>query len=132
VWKRTEERPAARGAFVLASAGLAAFLGYIWWPNGEYRPIQPGEKGTIQGAVRQFEEISSGRPSLPPERERELGGAPLLSSEERPEPRREEGRTPTVSTPTTTDETPTTTAETTTTQTTTTSETTQTTTTSTP
>jgi putative peptide zinc metalloprotease protein len=132
VWSRTEDRPAARGAFALASAALAAFLAYIWWPNGEYRPIQPGEKGTIQGAVRQFEKLSSGRPSLTPERERELGGAPLLSSQERPEQPREQTRTPTESTPTTTSETPTTTVETTTTETSTTATTTDATTTTTP
>jgi putative peptide zinc metalloprotease protein len=133
VWSRTEERPAARGAFALASAAAAIFLAYIWWPNGDYRPIQPGEKGTVQGAVRQFEQISSGRPSLTPDRERELGGAPLLSSEEeRPEQPRERTRTGTESTPTTTSETPTTTAETTTTETSTTATTTNATTTTTP
>jgi putative peptide zinc metalloprotease protein len=124
VWSRTEERPEARGAFVLASAALAAFLAYIWWPNGEYRPIQPGEKGTIQGAIQQLEKVSSGRPSLTPERERELGGAPLLSSRDGPVTPSQQDRTPTTETPTTTSETPTTTAETTTTATTTTATTT--------
>ena len=80
VWARTAERPAARGAFVVAFGAAAAFLGYIWWPNGDYRPIQAGEKGTIQGAVRQFVAIPSGRPALTPQREAGLGGAPLLSS----------------------------------------------------
>jgi putative peptide zinc metalloprotease protein len=80
VWTRTEGQPAARGAFVVASGAAAAFLGYIWWPNGDYRPIQPGEKGTIQGAVQQFEKISSGRPGLTKAREAALGGAPLVSS----------------------------------------------------
>jgi len=83
VWTRTEEQPAARGAFVLASATAAAFLAYIWWPNGDYRPIQRGEKGTIQGAVRQFAAIPTGRPALTKQRERALGGAPLLSSKTR-------------------------------------------------
>jgi putative peptide zinc metalloprotease protein len=80
VWSRTEGQPAARGAFIVASATAAAFLAYTWWPNGEYRPIQPGEKGTIQGAVQQFAKVSTGRPGLTEERERALGGAPLLSS----------------------------------------------------
>jgi putative peptide zinc metalloprotease protein len=80
VWARTEGHPSARGAFVVASAAAAAFLGFIWWPNGDYRPIQPGEKGTIQGAVLQFENVSSGRPGLTPARAAALGGAPLLSS----------------------------------------------------
>jgi putative peptide zinc metalloprotease protein len=80
VWNRTEGQPAARGAFIVASSTAAAFLAYTWWPNGEYRPIQPGEKGTIQGAVQQFAKVSTGRPGLTEERERALGGAPLLSS----------------------------------------------------
>jgi putative peptide zinc metalloprotease protein len=80
VWGRTEERPAARGAFLLASGAAAAFLGYIWWPNGEYRPVQPGERGTIQGAVQQFAAVPSGRPALTRRREAALGGAPLVSS----------------------------------------------------
>jgi hypothetical protein len=81
-WQRTEGHPAARGALVLASGAAATLVGYIWWPNGDYRPIQPGEKGTIQGAVRQFAAVSSGRPALTQEREAALGGAPLLSSEQ--------------------------------------------------
>ncbi len=80
VWVRTEAHPAARGAFVLASSAAAAFLAYIWWPNGDYRPIQAGEKGTIQGAIRQFAEVPTGRPGLTKQREAALGGAPLLSS----------------------------------------------------
>jgi putative peptide zinc metalloprotease protein len=80
VWARTEDHPAVRGAFVLASGTAAAFLAYIWWPNGDYRPIQPGEKGTIQGAVRQFAAIPTGRPALTKQREAALRGAPPLSS----------------------------------------------------
>jgi putative peptide zinc metalloprotease protein len=80
VWARTEGYPIARGAFVIAASAAGAFLGYIWWPNGDYRPIQPGEKGTIQGAVEQFAMIPTGRPSLTKARERALGGAPLKSA----------------------------------------------------
>jgi putative peptide zinc metalloprotease protein len=122
VWSRTEEQPAARGAFVVASAAAAAFLAYIWWPNGDYRPIQPGEKGTVQGAIRQLAEVQTGRPALTKDRERALGGAPLVSSKNETSRPANETRTPTSSTPTTTSEattsTPTTTAETTTTTTT--------------
>jgi putative peptide zinc metalloprotease protein len=81
-WQRTESHPATRGALVLASGAAATVVGYIWWPNGDYRPIQPGEKGTIQGAVRQFGAVTSGRPALTQKREAALGGAPLLSSEQ--------------------------------------------------
>src|SRR5438132_3387558 len=81
VWRHSEGNPAARGAYVVAVGALGAALGYLWWPNGEYRPIQRGEKGTIGGALEQFGQVSSGRPSLTKSRERQLGGAPLLSSQ---------------------------------------------------
>jgi putative peptide zinc metalloprotease protein len=84
VWARTEGHPSARAAFVLASGAAAAAVGYTWWPNGDYRPIQRGEKGTIQGAVMQFENVSSGRAGLTPARAAALGGAPLVSSRRRP------------------------------------------------
>jgi putative peptide zinc metalloprotease protein len=126
---RTDGHPAARGAVALVAAGLAALLGYIWWPNGEYRPIQPGERGTVQGALKQLSSVPSGRPALTQERKRQLHDAPLLSSQNQnqspsPQPR----HPPTFSTPTTTgtptpttnETTPTTTATTETTTTTTT------------
>ena len=59
----------ARGAGI----GLAAFT---WWPNGDYRPIQPGERGTVTAAVRSIADVPSGRPSLTAARADQLGGAP--------------------------------------------------------
>ncbi|MDX6401147.1 MAG: putative peptide zinc metalloprotease protein [Gaiellaceae bacterium] len=82
VWTRTEGHPVPRGAFVVAVGTAAAFLGYIWWPNGDYRPIQKGERGTIQGAVEQFAAIPTGRPGLTQTRQAALGGAPLVSSQQ--------------------------------------------------
>src|SRR3954469_18201444 len=118
VWTRTGDKPAARGAFVVLAAALAAFLGYLWWPNGEYRPIQPGEKGTIQGAVGQLEQIDTGRPSLTAQRQQELGGAPFVSANGgvySPEPAQQQPRTPAPTTsPTETPTNQTTTNETTT------------------
>lgn len=63
-------------AFATVAAIGVGLLAFTWWPNGDYRPIQPGEKGTIQGAVASLAEIPSGRPALTERRERELGGAP--------------------------------------------------------
>jgi putative peptide zinc metalloprotease protein len=79
-WTRTEGRPAVRGAFVVATAVAAAFIGYIWWPNGDYRPIQPGERGTLQGGINEFANAPTGRPALTKQRARQLHGAPLKSS----------------------------------------------------
>jgi hypothetical protein len=108
VWSHTEA-PAARGAFVVGVGAVGALLAYLWWPNGEYRPIQRGEKGTIQGALQQFSQVSSGRPALTKGRERQLGGAPLQSSqnESKTGPPTESTPTPTDSTPTSTSPTPT-------------------------
>jgi putative peptide zinc metalloprotease protein len=80
IWSRTEGKPAARAAAVAVGATLIAFMGYIWWPNGEYRPIQKGEKGTIGGAISEINAIPTGRPALTRQRAQELRGAPFRSS----------------------------------------------------
>ena len=84
-WARSEGRPALRGAYALAAAAGVALVAFIWWPNGDYRPIQPGEKGTLAGGVRSLADVPSGRPGLTERRGSELGGAPGRSSRfERP------------------------------------------------
>jgi putative peptide zinc metalloprotease protein len=80
VWARTEGHPAARAVFATVAAAAIALVAFVWWPNGDYRPIQPGERGTIQGAVQQLAAIPTGRPALTKQRERGLHGAPLKSS----------------------------------------------------
>src|SRR5256885_12588191 len=74
-WRRGAVGPAA-----LASAGFTAL---VWWPHGEYRPIQPGEKGTIVSGIRSIREIPTGRASLTFEREAQLAGAPTERSLQR-------------------------------------------------
>ena len=66
------------GQPVLALLGVAtvAAVAFTWWPNGEYRPIQPGERGTVADAVEAVSAVDTGRPGLTPEREVELEGAP--------------------------------------------------------
>jgi hypothetical protein len=78
-WRQTSDRPAARAALVSVAAAGLALAAFTLWPNGEYRPIQPGEKGTIQGGLKQVKHIPTGRPGLTAERQHELGGAPLFS-----------------------------------------------------
>jgi putative peptide zinc metalloprotease protein len=68
--------PARRASLALAGAAAATLAALSWWPNGEYRPIQPGERGTLQGAIGQVAAIPSARPSLTLARQRQLGGAP--------------------------------------------------------
>src|SRR5438270_1589737 len=67
------ERHAVLSAIGAAAVAVAAFS---WWPNGEYRPIQPSERGTLSGLLQQVEALPSGRPSLTATRQRQLRGAP--------------------------------------------------------
>ncbi|HEX2054310.1 MAG TPA: hypothetical protein VHJ78_11375 [Actinomycetota bacterium] len=75
------KRPALGVALSMVAVAGLAFAGYILWPNGEYRPIQPGERWNVEEAVEAASEIDSGRPSLTEERQRELGGAPPVAPE---------------------------------------------------
>ncbi|MDX6517737.1 MAG: hypothetical protein QOF50_583, partial [Gaiellaceae bacterium] len=73
-----------RAALVVGASAAAAFTAYIWWPNGDYKPIQPGERGTVQGAVQEIGNIPSGRPALTPAQQQKLGGAPTKRSHTAP------------------------------------------------
>jgi putative peptide zinc metalloprotease protein len=59
--------PLRRALLVGASAATAGVAIFLWWPNGEYRPIQPGERGTIQGGLQQVAAVSSGNRALTPQ-----------------------------------------------------------------
>ena len=64
---------------IVALAAGAAVVGavtYIWWPNGDYQPIRPGERGTIGEAVAAMGAAPSGRPSFTTEYEQRFGGMP--------------------------------------------------------
>lgn len=67
------ERQAALGGVAALAVAIAAFS---WWPNGEYRPIQPGERGTLSGLLQQLSALPTARASLTAERQQQLGGAP--------------------------------------------------------
>jgi putative peptide zinc metalloprotease protein len=80
-WHWSEGAPLRRLGLVSGTAAFIALLGFIWYPNGDYRPIQRGERGTIQGALAQFRELPTGRPALTSQREQELRGAPTVRDE---------------------------------------------------
>lgn len=46
-WRRTENRPFARGAAVTAGALVVAVLAWAWWPAGQYQPVRGTEGGSI-------------------------------------------------------------------------------------
>jgi putative peptide zinc metalloprotease protein len=71
--------PARRAILCAGLAGGVTVAALSWWPNGDYRPIQPGERGTIEGLLSQIKALPSARPSLTAYRQRQLGGAPSLS-----------------------------------------------------
>ena len=62
---------------------LASALKRYFEDHGE-RPIQPGEQGTVQGAISQLQSVPTGRPGLTPDRQHELGGAPTVRNESGP------------------------------------------------
>jgi putative peptide zinc metalloprotease protein len=116
-WNWSEGSVVRRFSVVGATAALVALVGFLWWPNGEYKPVQPQERGTIPGAIAQFSEILTGRPGLTPQREETLGGAPFQHEDGTTQTPTEE---PTSTSPTETSTTETSTTETSTTPTTTT------------
>ena len=82
-WRKTEGSDVGRAALVAATAAVAASVIYIWWPNGDYRPIQRGERGTIEGAFAQYAALPTGRPGLTRQREAQLGGAKFENKQQR-------------------------------------------------
>jgi putative peptide zinc metalloprotease protein len=87
-------RPVVRTFLVTALLGVGAAVAFVLLPNGEYRPIQPGEKGTIQGSLTAATQMGSGRPGLTEQRAGELGGAPRVSDGGAPLDPAEDGGTP--------------------------------------
>lgn len=86
-WSRSAAHPARRGGLALGTAVAVGLVAFLWWPQGEYRPIQPGEKGTLVSAVSSLPKVTTGRAALPPERARELDGAPFRHTTMRDETR---------------------------------------------
>jgi putative peptide zinc metalloprotease protein len=89
-WNFTSGHPFGRVA--LGSLGLAAVAAaaYLLIPNGEYKPIQPGEDWTFADSVTAASEATTGRPALTVEQEEDLnarffnetGEDPLAPSED--------------------------------------------------
>jgi putative peptide zinc metalloprotease protein len=51
VWRATADRPVRRTIAVVAAGTVVAALAAAWWPRGDYRQVQPYERGTIQDAL---------------------------------------------------------------------------------
>ena len=48
--RRTQGRPVRRAGVMALGAAMVAALVWVWWPHGNYRVIQPGERGVLQQA----------------------------------------------------------------------------------
>jgi putative peptide zinc metalloprotease protein len=84
-WKTSEGRPFLRMFYGVLAIALVAGLAYLWLPNGEYKPIQPEERGTLTELTSATRDIREGRPGLTPDREEDLDGAPVLRDQQDPD-----------------------------------------------
>src|SRR3954447_10267720 len=67
-----------RAVAVAGTAAVAAGAAYTWWPNGDYRPVRPGERGTVGEALQSVRDAPGGRPSFTQARERRFGSVPTV------------------------------------------------------
>ena len=74
-WRWSEGSPRRRAGLVSVAATSVAVIGFTW-AQGDYRPIQPGERGTIQDGVRDLLD----RPSAIPGGAGEAGKAPAAQA----------------------------------------------------
>ena len=85
-WSWSAAHPARRGGLALGTAAAVGLVAFLWWPHGAYRPIQPGERGTLVSAVRSLPKVPAGNAALSAQRARQLHGAPFVSREDRKSP----------------------------------------------
>jgi hypothetical protein len=78
----------------LGAAALVGAAGYLWWPNGDYEPIRPGERGTIGESLDAMRDAVGGRPFFTPERELWYGSMPTERETEAAQRARARGEVP--------------------------------------
>jgi putative peptide zinc metalloprotease protein len=64
MWKKTHGRPLARSTAFLVTVGALGAVGAMWWPDGDYKPIQPGESFTVQTATVAASHTGAGEPAF--------------------------------------------------------------------
>jgi putative peptide zinc metalloprotease protein len=84
-WRWTAGRPMGRAELVLATAAVAGWAAFIWWPNGNYVAIQATERGTLQGAIAQIRTFASGGGTISDDRSRANPGIKADASRNAPE-----------------------------------------------
>jgi putative peptide zinc metalloprotease protein len=93
-WRWSDGSAPRRTALVAGTAAAVAVAAFFLWPRDTYRPIQPGERGTLAGAVKQLTEAPSGHAALTPQRAQQLGGAPTERQLQRDHKRRQRSTAP--------------------------------------
>ena len=78
-WVATRNRPVLRAVAGVAAVVAIGGLVSLWWPNGEYRPYQPGDRARLQDTIRATKALPTGRPGLTEADAARLDGAPFRS-----------------------------------------------------
>lgn len=79
-WSATGGKPVLRALLVV---GALAFCAFTWWPNGDYRPIEKGERLTAADGIRMVRELPTGRAGVAPLKDQ---AEPGTATADRPEP----------------------------------------------
>jgi putative peptide zinc metalloprotease protein len=61
MWVSTRGRPALRTLGIVAMLSAVGTLGFVWWPDGDYKPAQPGERWTVPEAAEAIAATASGQ-----------------------------------------------------------------------
>jgi putative peptide zinc metalloprotease protein len=64
MWTKTGGRPISRMLGFILLGGAIGAVAALWWPDGDYRPIRPGERWTFQDAAVAASTTVSGSPVL--------------------------------------------------------------------
>ena len=64
LWGWSDGHPARRGSVLIGGAMAAAFALFVLWPNGDYQPIQKGERFVVQDGIQAIRDVRTGRPSV--------------------------------------------------------------------
>lgn len=79
VWKTTAGKPVMRLLALVGGAAVCAGVAYAWWPGeGNYRPIQPWERGTIGDIVYALKSDTMSGPAARRDGDPRLVSAPTL------------------------------------------------------
>ena len=66
-WRWSAGSTLRRTPLLLGALTALACVVFLWWPRGDYRPIAPGERGTLVGGVRSLGHVASGQAAVLPQ-----------------------------------------------------------------